>query len=141
ARPVERPWFAAATSEGLGRSPLALLAACLLLCLPKAVSAQTLSVDLPNASLREALSQVRAQSGFEFALNLRQASEERRAAVHMDRVEVAEGLRQIGERFGCRFRSLDSSLLLVEAATPPPARSVPCGPYRVHFDPPGTTED
>lgn len=112
------------------------VAACCVAGVPFA-RAQSVALDLKDVTLNEALSAVRAQSGYDFTVERIPDAGTRKQSLQLERAGLAEALREVGARFGCRFRPLDAATLIAEPTAASPATAATAGPYRLGIEDPG----
>lgn len=111
------------------------------LALASPAHAQSIHLNLKDAPLKEALSQVRAQSGYEFAVHGRLDSDDVRATLALEYAPLPEALKRIAALYHCRIRPLDPATLRVDPTGEEVAAGLVVGPYRLRLESPEPAGD
>jgi hypothetical protein len=118
---------------------LAILLAAIFVGLP--ASGQTVSLQAKQATLREVLTQLSQQTGYEFRMAVGQEVEEAHHDVAWKEARLAPVLEELSKTFKCDFFCVDATGFFVVPAPRVVEKETQVGAYRLRALPPSPTEE
>ncbi|MCC2669936.1 MAG: hypothetical protein K0Q72_2407, partial [Armatimonadetes bacterium] len=103
-------------------------------------SAQSISLDLKEATPEAITNELEKQTGYGFELTLEPDRQKAKHTVHWDKAPLATVLNELSRLFNCEFFSIDSGRFFAVKAEPVEGKQTVVGPYQLRFNKPAGEE-